>query len=246
MNQALAFLLSSAYDGALAPEHWEDLQKSGLTEAVVRMHKIRSVPPGMINALAGFNVEAVRSACLFPFPDPAGGWLDYVKMKVFGNDTAPRELRGDNVEDSRARWRYNGGLRKYIVRRKAHPHLYIPIPTMAQALEGTAPLWLCEGMKKALAVAQLGQPVVGIESAWTWHTKGSRALLPDFGAVRLRGRVVEVLPDSDVDTKPLIHSSMRQLADALRAVGARPRLVRLPGRPRQGRAVTPRDLESVA
>jgi Domain of unknown function (DUF3854) len=99
---------------------------------------------------------------------------------------------------------------------------------MEQALESDEPLWLVEGMKKALAVSQLGVPSVGLESAWSWHMKGSSTLLPDFAVIALRGRVVELVPDSDVQTNPMIARAVQQLADALRSAGARPRLVRLP------------------
>jgi hypothetical protein len=103
----------------------------------------------------------VRSAYLIPFLDPCGGWLDHVNVKVFGDGLA-RDVRGDDIDEHRGRWRYNGGQRKYLVRRQSAPRLYFPIPTMRQALEDGAPLWLVEGMKKALAVSQLDLPAVGL------------------------------------------------------------------------------------
>jgi len=166
---------------------------------------------------------------LFPFPNPLGGFMDYVKMKMWTDDAEPGDVRGDQVEEHREKkWQYNGGQRKYMVRHQSTPQLYIPIPTMPQALQGTEPLWVAEGMKKALAVGQLGLPVVGIESPFSWHVKNSRDLLPDFSFINLKNRIVEVVPDSDVQTNPMIARSVRQFADALRAVGARPRLVQLP------------------
>lgn len=101
------------------------------------------------------------------------------------SDGAARDLRGGEIEKHRGRRRYNGGQRKYLVRKQSAPRLYFPIPTMHQALEDDAPVWLVEGMKKALAVSQLGLPAVGIESAWSWHARGSRSLLPDFAVIRL-------------------------------------------------------------
>jgi len=228
MNPHLDFLLSPVFDRTdLHPEHLDDLRKSGLTDETIRLHKIRSVPPAMITPLLGFNAPQVLHAYLIPFPDPRGGWMDHVKMKCFGNDEAA-DIRGDEVEEHRERRRYNGGQRKYLVRRQSAPRLYFPIPTTRLALEGDGPLWLVEGMKKSLAVAQLGLSAVGIESAWGWHLKGSSALLPDFAAIALNGRLVELVPDSDVATNRSIERAMRGLADALRAAGARPRLVRLP------------------
>ena len=229
MNAHLDFLLSSVYDNAEPhPEHLSDWRKSGLTDETTRVQKLRSVPPDMIELLLGFRAPKVRHAYIIPFPDPRGGWMDHVKMKVFSNDDEAADVRGDEVEEHHERWRYNGGKRKYLVRRQSAPRLYFPILTMQRARESDDPLWLVEGMKKALAVMQLGLPAVGIESAWGWHVKGSTSLLPDFYCITLKKRLVELVPDSDVQTNPMISRAMRQLADALRAVGARPRLVRLP------------------
>jgi hypothetical protein len=41
VNPTLALLLSGLYDGALAPEHREDLARSGLTDETLRAHYIR-------------------------------------------------------------------------------------------------------------------------------------------------------------------------------------------------------------
>lgn len=229
MNPHLEHLLTTVFDGLLAPVHRADLHQSGLTEETIALHKIRSVPLSMIAPLLGRRAlpKDLISAYILPFPAPTGGFLDYVKLKIFSTDTS-REIRGDHVEAQRDTWRYNGGATKYLVQQASAPHLYIPIPTMDRALDSDAPLWVCEGMKKALSVGQLGLPALAIESAWGWHVKGTTALLPDFAAVRLRDRIVELVPDGDIATNPLIAYSMRQFASALRAVGARPRLVRLP------------------
>ena len=91
-----------------------------------------------------------------------------------------------------------------------------------------APVWLVEGVKKALAVAQLGLPAVGFEGVEAWHEKGTTALLGDFAAIPLTGRTVELMVDGDVRTNPAVRQGVERLADALRARRARPRLVCLP------------------
>jgi hypothetical protein len=226
----LEFLLSTVYDGALTPRHLADLKQSGLADETIAVQKIRSVPFSMIDQLAGFHVTDAKSAYLLPFADPRGGWmLDHPKMKVFGFATdLTDDVRGDQVAAPRAKWRYNGGARKYIVRRRSAPRLFFPLSTLCRVLEGDEPAFLVEGEKKSLAVAQLGVPAVGLESAWGWHGKGASALLDDFGVIPLTRRVIELVPDSDITTNPMIVTAMRRLADALRAVGARPRLVRVP------------------
>lgn len=210
MNSALALLLSRYYDGALHPEHRVDLEKSGLIEATIQGHYIRSVPPAMNRPLLGFDPPGVRSALLFPFRSPAGGFMDHVNLKVFPALTDPE-----------------GHTVKYLQGRGMPPHLYFTVLSL-QALEADHPLWLVEGAKKSLAVAQLGLPAIGFCGVEGWHRTGSRDLIPDFDAILLEGRIIELLPDGDVQTNPLVRQGVEQLALALRRRGARPRLVLLP------------------
>ncbi len=211
MNPALALLLSRYYDGALEPEHTADLANSGLTEATIQAHYIRSVPPAMMGRLLGFDVPVVRSAYILPFADPGGGWLDHIRLKVFPAFT---DRRGSTV--------------KYLGPRGCGPRLYFPIPTMETALRGSAPLYLVEGCKKALAVAQLGLSAVGFEGIEAWHRRESSELLPDFDHLNLPGRLVKLVPDGDWRTNPHVRRGAERLAEALEARGVRARLVVLP------------------
>ena len=61
-------------------------------------------------------------------------------------------------------------------------------------LHSPEPLDLCEGEKKALSVAQLGLPAVGICGIEGWHLAGTRDLHPDLDDVGLRGRIVTLIP----------------------------------------------------
>jgi len=211
VNPFLAHLLSTVYDGALAPEHRDDLRKSGLRESTIRAQFIRSVPPDMIPRLLGFDDTRIRSALLFPFRSPHGGFMDHVRIKVF-----PPLMDRD------------GHSIKYLQPRGSSPRLYFPIECLSDVLEGNEPVWICEGEKKSLAVAQLGLPVVGIAGVEGWHRAGQHRLLPDFDAIRLTDRVVEVLPDGDVESNPNVRRAVDRMGDALAARGARPQLVHLP------------------
>ena len=53
MNATLKLLLSELYPGSLAPEHRADLEKSGLTAETIAQHKLRSIPPDLIDVLVG-------------------------------------------------------------------------------------------------------------------------------------------------------------------------------------------------
>ncbi len=211
MNGALELLLSRYYDGALAPEHLADLQKSGLTAKTIAQQFIRSVPPSMVGRLLGFDLPAIRSALLFPFRAPAGGFMDHVRVKVFPPLT---DAHGHTV--------------KYLQPRGSEPRLFFAVSCLHEVLESTEPLWVIEGEKKTLAVAQLRLPAVGISGVEGWHRAGEHRLLPDFDAIRLAGRIVELLPDGDVQTNPLVRHGADRFAQALLRRGAKPRLVLLP------------------
>lgn len=209
--RALDFVLGPLHSGALAPEHLVDLRKSGLTGSTITLHRIRSVPPDLIGRLLGFDPAGVVSAMLLPFPNPMGGWFDHIRMKMFPTLT---DAAGHTI--------------KYLGPRGMAPRLYFPIPTTPAVLAGAEALWLTEGCKKALAVAQLGIPVVGFEGIEAWHAKATQDLLTDFDLIPLSGRVMELVPDGDVAINPSVRRGVERLAAALAARGARPRLVTLP------------------
>jgi len=210
VNDHLLFLISDVYNNRLAAEHLADLKASGLTQETIALHRIRSVPPSMIARLLGFDVPTVQSAMLIPFPDPAGGFLDHIRMKVF----PPLKSRGQHV--------------KYLQPRGSGPRLFFTLMKLADITDSRSPLWIVEGEKKALAVAQLGFPAVGFCGIEGWHCGGSRELLADFDAVNLDGRNVELLPDGDWRTNFRVARGALRFADALRARRARVRLVLLP------------------
>jgi hypothetical protein len=211
MKPALELLVSRAFDGALAPEHQADLDKLGLSSATVRAALLRSVPPTMLPRLLGFDAPKVVSALLFPFRSPTGGLMDHVRVKTFPGLT---DEQGHSI--------------KYLGPRGAGPRLYFAPATHGRVVQGAEPLWLVEGVKKSLAVAQVGLPAVGFEGIEGWHQRGSRDLLFDFDAIPLTGRTVELLPDGDVQTNPDVARGAARLAEALRRRGARARLVLLP------------------
>jgi hypothetical protein len=211
VNPALEHLLSKIYDGALAPEHRADLEKSGLTGETIQRQMFRSIPPSLILRLAGFDLPQVRSALLLPHRSPEGGFMDHVRFKVFPPRT---DAEGHSV--------------KYLQPRGSAPRLYFVASCLDQALHGDEPLWLVEGEKKAASVGQIGLPAVGFAGVEGWHRRGELRLLPDFDAISLRGRVIEVLPDGDVETNQNVRRAIERLGDALAARGARPRLVHLP------------------
>jgi hypothetical protein len=211
VNAHLGHLLSSVFDGLLAPEHRADLAKSGLTDATIAAQLIRTVPPSMSGRLLGFDLPAIRSALLFPFRSPAGGFTDLARVKVF----PPLSDR-------------DGHQVKYLQPRGSGPRVYFVGATLERVCTGDEPLWIVEGEKKALAVSQLGLPAIGICGVEGWHAGSSLELLPDFDSIRLAGRLVEVVPDGDYQYNANVTRAVRRFGNALAQRGARPRAVLLP------------------
>jgi hypothetical protein len=209
----LQFLLSDVFDGAaLHPSHLADLRKSGLTDAMIAQQKIRTVPPSMINQLAGFTVPGeVVSAYVIPYPSLDGGFLDHIRMKVF-----PPLTEGD------------GPTVKYLQPPRSSTRIFFPIASIPAVIGSDAKLLIVEGEKKSLAAVQHGHVAVGIAGISCWNTPGSRRLHPDFDRVPLMGRLVEIVPDSDWQTHPRVRAAVGALATALAAAGARPRVIVLP------------------
>jgi hypothetical protein len=213
MNPTLAFDLSAVYGGgALAPAHRADLEKSGISETLRVEQGIRSVPPNDFARLLGRDVPAaVTSILLFPYPDPAGGWMGHFQAKLFPPppdtaDRGPKYLQ-----------RSGAGSRVYFVRR-----------ALADVLAPARELWICEGAKKALRAAELGLATIGIQGVDNWHARGMRRLLSDFDAVPLQGRAVRFIPDGDLRANPHVERAAADFAVALEARGAIARIVLLP------------------
>jgi hypothetical protein len=206
----LDFVLSCLFDDLLQPEHRADLRKSGLTDETIRRQKIRTVPPDMIDPLLGFPAPKIQHAYVIPFPDPRGGWFDHVRLKVFPSITT------------------ESGTIKYLQPKHSGVRIFFPRATLDNVLRSADPLYVVEGEKKSLAVAQLGRPTIGICGVEGWHVAGARELHPDLDDVGLSGRVVNVIPDADVRTNPDVHRAVRRLGDALVARGATAQLVRVP------------------
>lgn len=190
----------------------EDLKKSGLSDEVITRHRLFSIGPNTLERLLGFRIRGADSGMVIPFPDPmSGGFMDHIRAKVF-----------PPLKDA------DGHTIKYLQPKGSPARLFFPLATMAEALQGEVPLWLVEGEKKSLAVAQLGLPAIGFCGIQAWHVAGTRELLPDFDCLRLTNRIVELVPDGDVQTNPHVRRGAEDLALALARRGARPRLVVLP------------------
>jgi hypothetical protein len=88
--------------------------------------------------------------------------------------------------------------------------------------------WIAEGEGKALALAQLGLPVLGIGGCECWHPKGDATqLVADLNDV-VRGEHIYIAGDGDVRTNPGVRKGYEKLMFAVRMRGAIPYYVLVP------------------
>ena len=98
----------------------------------------------------------------------------------------------------------------------------------------TVPLWITEGVKKADAGASHGLCVVALLGVWNFKGKnaqGGITFLADWDYIALNGRVVRIVFDSDVASKPEVQAALARLREHLERNKAKVSVVYLPGGP---------------
>ena len=85
---------------------------------------------------------------------------------------------------------------------------------------------ITEGLKKALALGELGLPAIALRGVTQWHVKGSRELWPELAAV-VSGQVVYIAFDQDekVTTRRDVSRQALALGRAIAAAGGIPRFL---------------------
>lgn len=212
----------------LIPNHRTELQASGLTEDTVAANGVYSeTDPGAVAAL--INWSAARAKLLGPV-------LVYPHF-----DRDGRPLHHATVKPDKPRDRSDKpGKVKYENPRQRPNRLYVPAGTRAALGDPTAPLFVTEGCKKALAATQHGFPCVSLPGVWSWVAPrekkngkkvGRLALNDDLAGVAWQGRRVYICYDSDAASNADVARAENALADVLRCHGAEVRVVRLPAEP---------------
>jgi hypothetical protein len=217
----------------LLPQHVEQLQASGLSEATIAASGVFSVEDPaeahrLLNLWPGADVSV--PALAFPYPGCPG----YVRLrpdKSLGRnpDFSPQvdhDYRKLDIPE------FEPGP-KYLAPWRQPTRLYAPTALQPGILDPAVPLWLTEGEKKALAGCQAGMAIVaapgvtcfGDAAARLW-SKGIgqdvRKVHPDFArlGIPLKGRKVIILFDSDIDSNPAVLAAAAVLGKMLHAAGA--------------------------
>ena len=163
---------------SLDPEHYTDLQKSGLSDNTIREAGIKSVPPNQINMKLGFLIPGLVSMYEIQFDG------DYSRFKAF-------------YEDGKTFFKDGNEKPKYLARKKSGNRLYIPSKVKATLQDVSIPLDITEGEKKALKACQDGLKCIAITGLWNYKVKGKDELIPDFNKIALDGRTIYLVPDND-------------------------------------------------
>ena len=198
----------------LAPEHREDLRKSGLTDATVDLLRLTALPPDALHR----KVKTAVSAYTIPYFDLSGKVNGFQRLRLFP------PVKGNN------------GTIKYFQAPGSSPHLYLPplVDWQAVAKDASKPLNFTEGEKKAACGCQQGLTTAGIGGVWNWTStldNGDKIVLPLLDEFQWRDRPVLVCPDSDgwrEETGWNILAGFFALAKDLQARGALVQFVVLP------------------
>ena len=93
------------------------------------------------------------------------------------------------------------------------------------------PLVITEGSKKADSAVSRGLCCIGVLGVWNWrgtNDHGGKTALSDWELIALNGRVVYLVFDSDVMTKPQVHAALARLKAFLESRGANVLIIYLP------------------
>jgi hypothetical protein len=204
----------------LEPKHKKELRASGLTDKTIKNAGIYWADFAKIERLLGKSKTTENNTgggLVYPYP-PLDGTEESKPYVVVKLDNDP----GDGKKANRApKGRGN--------------RLYAPA-TLDRSILQDASITLCitEGQKKTLAAIQEGIPCVGLTGVFNFRNKddkGVPSVLPDFDAVALAGRRMEIVYDGDAAQNPQVVRAEKQLGKVLNKLGARAFVVRLPEGP---------------
>lgn len=198
---------------ALAPEHVEDLSKSGLSEETISSLQFEAVRPNEI------KLGGVNSAFRIPYFTLDGGVNKFERHKLFPPRRTP-----------------DGHSQKYHQPSGSAPHLYFPplLDWVTVARDAGTTIHITEGEKKAAKACQEKFSTIGVAGVWCWRNKldgGEAITIPDLDRFNWSNRSVEIIPDSDAWRPEKIESVLSgffALGKELERRGARVVLVKLP------------------
>lgn len=191
------------------PDHWVDLQHSGLSPETIQALGIHSARPGDIPKLIGWMPAGVMSVLAFPYPGE--GEKGFSRLKVF-----PPFTNGA------------GHTVKYLQRKRSGVRLYLPPLAQSVMKDPTVPFAWTEGEKKAARACQDGLPCGALGGLWNWLEENLP--IAKLDEIAHADRLETIYPDSDVWARPDLLKAVYAFGRELGARGARVQVGILPPR----------------
>jgi hypothetical protein len=193
------------------------------TKNIAQIHGLAEQHRTTLEIESGISREAIGERGYFSVEDPEPlrelGFAECqvlppaLVLPVWGVDGQFRfaRIRPDNPRQDR-------NNPKKVIKYEQPPGtplaLDVPRATQPYLRDATKPLWIVEGEKKADALVSRGECAVALLGVWAWKRDG--APLPDWDHIRLVGREVRVLFDSDAAHKTEVKRALRELSVYLR------------------------------
>lgn len=145
--------------------------------------------------------------------------------------SSPSGATGRRLRPDQPRKGKDGKPRKYEQPGETPNMLDVHPRNVAALGDAGVDLWITEGEKKADSLTSRGLCTVALFGVWGWCVKGTKArkLLPCWDHIRLDGRRIYVVFDSDVMFKEGVQLALERLVAALEARGAEVLVVYLAG-----------------
>jgi Family of unknown function (DUF5906)/Domain of unknown function (DUF3854) len=198
----------------LSPETLADLARSGLTEDDASRMGIYEIGQTALRRLFGRYTAAralVAPVYAIPYFTPDGRDTDHRRFRILGGD-GPKYLQTPG----------SGSL------------LYFSKSTQwTEYIQDTSKkLYFGEGEKSSYRAGKAGLAMIGMGGCWNFSgRKKGRSLIRDFDLLKLNGRDVEIVADSDASTNYSVLAALHSFAAELSSKGARPSCVILEPKP---------------
>jgi hypothetical protein len=111
---------------------------------------------------------------------------------------------------------------RYLQQKDTPQRAYFPVGCPDKLCDGQSDIFITEGEKKALALAQLGLAAVGIGGIWNGFKKGTTDLIDDLAEIPWTDRLVYIVFDWDEKetTRRNSEAARSRLARVLKTAGA--------------------------
>lgn len=222
VNGSIGRLSGSSLEEALRerlhfPHHLQMLLKeSGISPEMILRRGYYSARTKTELAKLGFSERQRRApALVIPMYSPAG-------------ERVTHQIRPDAPREG-----VDGKTIKYETPTGSAIHLDVHPSQTVRVRDASVPLWITEGVKKADSLASGGECAIALQGVWCWKKDG--VPLQEWEDVRLWGRPVCVIFDSDVMTNPKVQAALEDLVGFLKSRGASVKVAYLPDAPSGGK-----------